>query len=395
MAFASSSAVGPDFDATLDKALGEAAAALPEARADVAFVFVGRPHAARAEAVPDRVRRALGPAAVIGCTAGGVIGGGREYEQAAAVSVLAGRLAGADVHPFTVTDDRLPDPDAAPSAWIALLGAPPARSPGFVVIADPFTIRADALLAGLDFAYPGAVKVGGLASGAERPGEQVLFAGDRAVRGGAVGVALTGAAEIAPAVAQGCRPIGEVARVTACEGNLLKTLDGVAAIEVVRDLLRKASERDQNLARTSLHLGFETDPFAGDAEGAWLIRNLIGVERGGGGIYVGESLRVGRRVRFHVRDRVTSAEDLERTLALAARGGVGSPDGALLFSCLGRGMHLYGVPDHDSRAFRAQFGDAPLAGFFCNGEIGPVGGATHLHGFTSSFGLIRPRATGR
>jgi small ligand-binding sensory domain FIST len=54
-------------------------------------------------------------------------------------------------------------------------------------------------------------------------------------------------------------------------------------------------------------------------------------------------------------------------------------------------MHLYGAPDHDTRAFRSRFGDVPLGGFFASGEIGPVGGVTHLHGYTSSFGLLCPR----
>ena len=393
MPWVSASAVGTDLDALLDKTLEQAKAALPEGAADVAFVFLARECAGEADRVPDRVRKALGAAHVFGCTAGGVIGGGREYEQSPALSILVGRLPGATIHPFAFEEGALPDPDAAPSAWISLLGAPPAKAPGFVVMADPYSIRADALLAGLDFSYPGAVKVGGLASGAERPGEQVLFAGDRVARSGAVGIALTGDVEVAPAVAQGCRPIGDPAKVTACEGNLLKQIDGVPAMDAVRDLLRKIPERDRDLARTSLHIGFETDPFAGgQGDDSWLVRNLLGIERQGGGIFVGEALHLGRRIRFHVRDRVTSAEDLERTLALAAKGATSSPEAALLFSCMGRGMRLYGVPDHDSRAFRDRFGDVPLGGFFCSGEIGPVGGTTHLHGYTSSFGLIRARA---
>ncbi len=68
------------------------------------------------------------------------------------------------------------------------------------------------------------------------------------------------------------------------------------------------------------------------------------------------------------------------------------PAGALLFSCLGRGKHMYGRPNHDSDAFRACLGDVPLAGFFCNGEIGPVGGTTYIHGFTSSFAIFRNAA---
>jgi small ligand-binding sensory domain FIST len=387
MAFAAAAALDPDASAAADRLVADVSGALPGGRADVAFLFVGRPHAGRAEDVLRRVRAALGDPVVVGCTAGGVIGGGREHEAAPALSLLAGRAPGTALHPFAFPDAALPDADAGPAAWHALVGAPPAANPSFVVVADPTTTRADALLRGLDFAYPGSVKVGGLASGADRPGGQALFAGDRVERSGVVGVAFSGALGLSPAVAQGCRPIGPAGRITDCEGNLLRRIDGATAVEALRSALAGASERDRALARTSLFLGFETDPF-GAQDDAWLVRNIAGADRAGG-LWVGEALRVGRRVRFQVRDRVSSSEDLERTLE-HAQGEGEPPEAALLFSCLGRGMPLYGTPDHDSRTFRARFGDVPIGGFFCAGEIGPVGGSTYLHGYTSSFGLLRP-----
>ena len=130
---------------------------------------------------------------------------------------------------------------------------------------------------------------------------------------------------------------------------------------------------------------------APDGQGPWLVRNFLRREPDGAGLFVGEMLRQGRRVRLHVRDRVTSAEDLDRTLRRCADRSGTACAGALLFSCLGRGMGLYGVPDHDTRAFQTRFPDVALGGFFCSGEIGPVGGTTYLHGFTSSFGLFLPR----
>jgi small ligand-binding sensory domain FIST len=92
-------------------------------------------------------------------------------------------------------------------------------------------------------------------------------------------------------------------------------------------------------------------------------------------------------VQFHLRDARTSADDLDQLLARHR----GTPAGSLLFSCLGRGTHLYGRADHDTDLVRRHFGDVPLGGFFCNGEIGPVQGTTFLHGYTSAFGLFRPR----
>lgn len=395
MKWSSASLVSTDLEDGLSRALETVAAGLEGAKADIVFAFVCPEHAAAAPSLVDRARAVLGPAPVVGCTAGGVIGGDREVERPGGIALLAGSLPGVTVTTFHVEDKALPDADAGPAAWHALVKVAGADRPGFVVMADPFTVRAEALIAGVDFAWPHAVKVGGLASGASKPGRQVLFAGDRAVRSGAVGVALSGAVDLVPAVAQGCRAFGPVLKVTACEGNLVKALDGEPAVATVRRVLEEAPERDRSLARSSaLFVGFETDPFAGEGdERPWLVRNVLGVDREGGGVYVGETLRAGWRVRLHVRDRTTSAEDLDRTLDAALSGLPAPPAAALLFSCQDRGMNLYGVPDHDVRALRRRAGPIPVGGFFCAGEIGPVGDATYLHGYTSSFGFLVPKGT--
>jgi small ligand-binding sensory domain FIST len=105
---------------------------------------------------------------------------------------------------------------------------------------------------------------------------------------------------------------------------------------------------------------------------------------------VGALLEESSVVQFHLRDARTSADDLEAHLCRYRDEAKDTPaKGALLFSCLGRGVHLYGSADHDSHLFRHHLGEIPLGGFFCNGEIGPVQNKTFLHGYTSAFGLFR------
>ena len=65
--------------------------------------------------------------------------------------------------------------------------------------------------------------------------------------------------------------------------------------------------------------------------------------------------------------------------------------GALLCACNGRGRSLFGVPNHDAQALTDALGAVPTAGLFCNGEIGPIGGQTFLHGFTASIALLTTR----
>lgn len=335
----------------------------------------------------------LRPETLIGCSGGGVIGGDEEIERAPAVSLVAARLPDVGVTPFRV-DDHLPDLDGPPDAWEAVIGVPAEEEPQLVLLADPFSVRTEALLAGLDYAFPGLPKIGGLASGATSPGLNALFLNDAVFDGGAVGVALTGNVAVDTVVAQGCRPVGGLMRVTGCDGNMLHELDDRPAFEVLQELFTSLDERDRRLAATSLFVGVLMDEFREEPRtGDFLIRNLLGADPRSGAVAVGENLHEGMRVRFHLRDAETSAEDLHAVLTgyeeKTSRDE--NPSGALLFSCVGRGEYLYGQPNFDTGIFHEHLDGVPVGGFFCNGEIGPVAGTTFLHGYTSSFGLFRPR----
>jgi small ligand-binding sensory domain FIST len=268
-----------------------------------------------------------------------------------------------------------------------IVPAVPTDATQFVICPEPFSFDVERFLHALDAARPGATVVGGVASGARQQGANALFLDDRTHREGLVGISLTGDVVIDTVVAQGCRPIGEPMFVTRAERNLLQEIDGRSAAAVLSDLHRRASARDKELFKQSLFLGIVMREQESYRQGDFLVRNVLGMDGRTGAIAVGALLRPGMVVQFHLRDARTSAEDLDTMLGRYA----GTPAGSLLFSCLGRGTHLYGRPDHDTEALRRRLGDVPLGGFFCNGEIGPVQGTTFLHGYTSAFGLFRPR----
>jgi small ligand-binding sensory domain FIST len=179
--------------------------------------------------------------------------------------------------------------------------------------------------------------------------------------------------------------------VTRADQNVLYALDGQPALVVLQELLAAADARDRRLFANSLFLGVVMKEQQEYRQGDFLIRNLLGIDGKSGAIAVGAALHTGMVVQFHLRDAATSAQDLEAVLARHHEGRPRPAAGSLLFSCLGRGVQLYGEPDHDSAAFQRHLGPVPLGGFFCNGEIGPVHGSTFLHGYTSSFGLFRSR----
>jgi small ligand-binding sensory domain FIST len=400
MKWASAISEAPSLAAAVDEAAERVRAELGGARADLVVAFVAREYEAGYPDVPRQIAAHFPGALLVGCSAGGVIGAGREVEERGALSLTVASLPGVSLAPFAVEDmagEAEGEGEACAdevAGWHRRVGVAAEAQPHFIVLVDPFTCDADALAGGLDAAYPEGRKVGGLASGGRFPGGNALFLGERVLRAGAVGLALSGNVAVETIVAQGCRPVGAPLVITRCEDNLILELGGRPPIDVVRALYESLDERDRELCRHSLFLGIE---MKGDQlefhAGDFLIRNLLGMDHETGALAVGALPRLYQAVQFHLRDARTAAEDLTALLDRYRREHEAPPRGALLFSCLGRGRHLYGRADHDTGLFAELVGRVPLGGFFCNGEIGPVGGTTFVHGYTSSFGLFREKAS--
>ncbi len=341
---------------------------------------------------------------LVGCSGGGIVGMDaygqpQELEDTPALSLTVARLPGVLLRSFHALSGDLPDLDSPPAAWAELIGVAPEQNPQFILMADPFSSSVTDLLQGLDFAYPSGVKIGGLASVDGFNRHSGLFCDRTLYTEGVVGVALSGPVVLDTIVAQGCRPIGPVYRVDKAERNILLALDDPEdddssrpPLELLQAMFETLSEGDRKLAQSSLFIGIAQDSFKLSFDpGDFLIRTLLGVDPKVGAIAVGDRLRPGQRVRFHLRDARTSAADLEHLLQNYQRQSLGrpSPTGALMFSCMGRGEGLYDQVNFDSGLFAQYLPEIPLGGFFCGGEIGPVGQTTFLHGFTSVFAICR------
>jgi len=392
--WASAMSIEPRLDAAVAEASRALRSQLDSNEPHLVLAFVAAQHAGQFDRLPALIRASLGNALLIGCSAGGVIGGGREIEHAVALSMTAAVLPDVALRPFHV-DAAVVDSSPATIMWETVVGVPASAQPHFLLLPDPFTFDAEAFLRALDHAYPLSCKIGGLASGGRQAGANVLFLGDEVYRSGVVGVALSGDIEVETIVAQGCRPVGQPMFATKCQGNIIFELDGQPAVKVLEALYEMLSPNDKQLAEHSLFIGVV---MSADRQryhrGDFLVRNLIGMDATRGALAVGAVLSENSVVQFHLRDARTSADDLEQWLRRYEGDRTEwRPEGALLFSCLGRGAHLYGYPDHETKVFRRYVGDVSLSGFFCNGEIGPVSGTTFLHGYTSAFGLFRGRGT--
>ena len=388
MQWASCLSTSADPNTAVDQVV-EAASEQLGAAPDLVLAFASRHHRRHFAELAERLEDGLSQAPVVGCAAAGVIGAGCEIEDRPALSILAAHLPGVRIAPFALAPQGVPPPGTSTASWDARLGLPDGEQPCFVVIPDPYTCRVSDFVTALDQAYPESTVIGGMVSGGSIPGDNALFYGRHVHAAGVVGVALSGNLTVSPVVAQGCRPVGAPMFVTRGGGNVVAELDGRLPSEVLQELYASLSPRDQGLVRSALQLGIVmSDAQEVYEHGDFLVRNIIALDGSSGAMAVGAEIATGQVVQFHVRDAQTSAEDLDRRLAESCEGNL-PPAGALMFSCLGRGVGLYGEPDHDTRALRRHAGPVPVGGFFCSGEIGPVGGRTHLHGYTSAIALFR------
>jgi len=191
-------------------------------------------------------------------------------------------------------------------------------------------------------------------------------------------------------VAQGGRPVGRELSVTRCTRNVMFELDRRPALEVFQEIYQEVAEAFPEGQTPAFFVGIRSHE--ADGPGDFLIRNILGVDPNAGAIAVGSLLRDGQAVRFHLLTPDTAREDLRDLLEkYRERSEADRASGALLFSCNGRGQNLFAEPDHDTNLFHEVLRpDVPLGGLFCAGEIGPIGPNTYLHGFTSSFGILRP-----
>lgn len=367
--------------------------------ADLALVFAAASYASDLPRLLPLLREQLTAKQWLGCLGGGVVGtessgAPRELENKPGLSVTLLHLPGATLQPFAINTDTLPDLDGPADPWRALLGGGEGPSPSMLLLVDPSCSHINDLISGLDYACPEAVKLGGIAGQHSAPHGSLLF-GEQVMRG-AVGCLIGGAWHLDPVVAQGCRPIGPVFDIEQAQRNVvLEVSQGQARrspVAALQAILTELSPEERELVKHSLFLGvgrssFSLDSAESSGPTAFLVRNLIGVDPRNGAVAVAERMRVGQQVQFQLRDAAASRLELRQLLA-QQRARQPEPLATLLFACLGRGAGLYGEPDGDVNICREAFTQVPIAGVFCNGEIGPVAGSTHLHGYTASLAFL-------
>ena len=364
-------------------------ARLPAKEVSLGLVFMSPkffPHAAE---VLEILRVHAQIPLLAGCSGGGLVVNAEELENAGGLALALYSLPGAKLTGVRFTQENVSTADGK-NLWPVETGVARNQVNGWLAFVDPFHLDAETWLRSWNQNYVGVPVYGGLAGGSfPEPLTQVYLNGEVFEDGG-VAIAIGGEVTLAGVISQGCTPIGESWTLTRGEQNLIRNIANRPAYAVLSETVQQLSPEDQRKAQGNLHIGLVVNEYLEDFHrGDFLVRNLLGGDPNSGVLAVGALPRMGQTIQFQRRDAAAASEDLNELLVREKTRLSGTEIyGGCLFCCNGRGKNLFGRTSHDSGLVQTHFGPTGVAGFFCNGEIGPIGENNFLHSFTASLALF-------
>ncbi|HEV3205273.1 MAG TPA: FIST N-terminal domain-containing protein [Gemmataceae bacterium] len=356
---------------------------------DLAFVFFSTHHVPAVESLATTFQERFHSRCLLGCIGESIVGNEQEIENQPALCLWSAQWnRPVFINPFHMELERTSEGFSLIGWPDALVDAKPSQSALFL-LGDPFTFPIDQFLQEINVDHKGLPVMGGMASGIGEPGQCRFLLGDRVLEHGAVGVLLQGEVPVRSIVSQGCRPIGRPMVVTRAQDNFIVELGGKPPLVQLQDLWKALSPREKELWQQGLHIGRVINEYQEEFHrGDFLVRNVQGIDQKTGVLVITDRIRVGQTVQFQVRDAETADEDFHALMQMDLAAHEGKPAGALLFTCNGRGSRLFGKPHHDAGVIQKEIPNIPVAGFFAQGELGPIGRQNFIHGFTASVVLF-------
>ncbi|MDP8243127.1 MAG: FIST N-terminal domain-containing protein [Candidatus Hinthialibacter antarcticus] len=383
--FAAASGSDPNVEVALDTLFESLSMQLDSSAVDFGVFFLSSDFSSKAKLIADRIQQVTQAKCLIGCNAESVIGPKHEYEREPAIALWLAQLPQSNVKPFHIRQESLHHAENE-GDWRDIFQIGDPQKSALFLLGDPFSLNVNEVLEGLNQYAPGVPLIGGMASGAMSPGGTFLSLNGEQIDDGGVGVCIEGGVRIETVISQGCRPIGQPYIITQGEKNVITGLGGRAPLDIVQEMYKVLPAHDQELMGHGLFVGRVIDEYKQEfVRGDFLIRNLMGADKENGSIAVMDRVQVGATIQFHIRDAETADEDLRLMLEQYQPQ---PPKGVLVFSCNGRGMRMYSEEDHDLRILQSALNSPPVSGFFCAGEIGPIGGKNFIHGHTASMALF-------
>ena len=364
-------------------------ARLPAKAVSLGLVFMSPKFFPQAETILEILRLHAQIPLLVGCSGGGLVANSEELENTNGLVLALYSLPGAKLKAIRFTQEQVEAADGE-NFWPVETGLAPDKVNGWLAFVDPFHLDGEKWLRSWNQNYSGVPVYGGLASGNfPEPHAQVYLNGEVFEDGG-VAIAVGGEVTLAGVISQGCTPIGEAWTLTRVEQNLIRNIANRPAYTVLTETVQSLPAEEQRKVQGNLHIGLVVNEYLEDFHrGDFLVRNLLGGDPNSGVLAVGALPRPGQTIQFQRRDAAAASEDLNDLLAREkSRLADMEIYGGCLFCCNGRGKNLFGRPSHDAELVQAHFGPTGIAGFFCNGEIGPIGDKNFLHGFTAALALF-------
>ena len=357
-------------DADWQVAANECLAQLGGPPASLGFLYVTDLYADHIGDILEFFRQRTGVAHWVGTVGIGICVSGREYLDEPALAVMLGEF--------------------APGSFQVLSGIRTAKDIGLkrfqcgeraanfaIVHADPRNNEVPELIAGIAGKVESGFVVGGLSS-SRRQNPQIA---DKITEGGVSGVLFAEDVTVATRLTQGCSPVGPKHVITQAQRNIIVRIDDRPALDVLKEDIGEGMARDLNRLGGTIFAGL---PIAGTDTGDYLVRNLVGIDPARGIVAIGDVVENGSQIMFCRRDMAAATEDMTRMLESMQKGLYSKPRGGVYYSCLGRGANLFGPDSEELKMIEAAFGEFPLVGFFCNGEISH----NRLYGYTGVLTLF-------
>ncbi|MDB6108392.1 MAG: hypothetical protein JWR69_142 [Pedosphaera sp.] len=362
---------------------------LSAAKISLGLVFMSPPFFPHAKQVLEILRVHGQIPLLAGCSSVSLIAGDMELEEDSGLVLALYALPGAELKAFHLTQEQVEEANG-PNYWHMETGIGPKQTNGWLVFADPFSLDSEGWLKGWNEAYAPLPVLGGLASGDYTTQLTQVYLNGEVFEEGGVAIAVGGEVKLAGIISQGCTPIGETWTLTKVQQNVIQEIGNRPAYEVLAETYNNLSPEDQKKARGNLFLGLVINEYLEEFHrGDFLVRQLLDADAQSGTVAVGAHPRLGQTVQFQRRDATAATEDLLALLARAKDQLAGATVyGGCLCNCNGRGQELFNMHSHDAKLVQQYLGPLGLAGFFCNGEIGPVGERNFLHGYTASLALF-------
>jgi small ligand-binding sensory domain FIST len=353
--------------------------------AALGFVFTTPEWRGQLEDTLELIRLHARVPRLVGCSGSGVIGTKTELERRPGLSVLLLSIPENSFQIFTISESEL-EGGSDPEFWQEFTGLRPNDVNGWIVLANPAFREIEKWLESWNNSFPGKPIVGGLASASES--EDFLFRDSDVISAPIIAVSLSSPIAMEVLMSQGCRPIGDPSPITKAEDNFILEIGNIPAYQTLEAAFLTVPAEERNAVRNNLFLGLAASEYVDEFKrGDFLIRNILGADPQIGALAVGAYPRIGQTVQFQIRDSKSAHQDLVEGAKSIANRGV-RPWANLLFSCAGRGQGLFGISSHDAVTLAESLGTSPLAGFFCNGEIGPIGTRSFLHGYSAAAAVL-------